>query len=364
MDVERILELMVEKVASDVYVKVGSTPVFRVNGVLERYDLPAITDRDTDQMLKLLMTEHQRRRFEDNPDLDVAYTAEDGHRYRVNVFRQKGHLGFVIRLAPMEELIFGKLNLPPVVPRLAELPRGLVLVTGATGSGKSTTLAAMINHINNNFKKHIMTIEDPIEFMHDDKLSVINQREVGFDSNSFSDALKHVVRQSPDVILIGEMRDLDTMITALSAAQTGHLVLSTMHTTDVTQTLDRMVNYFPEHLRPQIRLELSLCLEGVICMRLLPRKDCPGRIPALEVMLGTPAIRKMLFSGETWRILELVKQGGDMGMQTFNRALVDLYQDGKVSYEDALLCATSPDEFKLNVQGIYTGVESISETQR
>jgi twitching motility protein PilT len=364
MVLERILNVMVEKAASDVYVKVGSAPVFRVNGVLQNFDLPVTTDREAEEMVKQLMTDHQRRRFEDNPDLDLAYTAVDGHRYRVNAFRQKGHLGLVIRLVRMEDLTFERLNLPPVVQRLAELPRGLVLVTGATGSGKSTTLAAMIRHINNKFKKHVMTIEDPIEFMHDDKLSVINQREVGFDTNSFADALKHVVRQSPDVILVGEMRDLDTMITALSAAQTGHLVLSTMHTTDVTQTLDRMINYFPEHLRPQIRLELSLCLEGVVCMRLLPRRDRPGRIPALEIMLGTPAIKKLLFSGETWRILDLVKQGRDMGMQTFNQALVDLYREGKVSYDDALLCATSPEEFKLNAQGIYTGVESITEADR
>ena len=364
MVVDRILNVMVEKAASDVYVKVGSPPVFRVNGALESFDLTATTDRDTEQIAKQLMTDHQKRRFDDNPDLDLAYTSTDGHRYRVNAFRQKGHLGFVIRLVQMENLTFEKLNLPPVVQRLAELPRGLVLVTGATGSGKSTTLAAMINYINNSFKKHVMTIEDPIEFIHDDKLSVINQREVGFDTNSFADALKHVVRQSPDVIQVGEMRDLDTMITALSAAQTGHLVLSTMHTTDVTQTLDRIINYFPEHLRPQIRLELSLCLEGVVCMRLLPRKDCPGRIPALEVMLGTPAVKNLLFSGETWRILELVKQGRDMGMQTFNQALVDLYRADEVSYDDALLCATSPEEFKLNAQGIYTGVESISERDR
>jgi twitching motility protein PilT len=362
--VDRILRVMVEKGASDVYIKVGSVPSFRVNGVLQRYDLPVTTDQDTEDMARLLMTEHQRGKFDDDPDLDLAYTAEDGHRYRVNAFRQKGHIGFVIRLVPMEELGFERLNLPPVVQRLAELPRGLVLVTGATGSGKSTTLAAMISHINKNFKKHIMTVEDPIEFIHDDKLSVVNQREIGFDTNSFADALKHVVRQSPDVILVGEMRDLDTMITALSAAQTGHLVLSTMHTTDVTQTLDRMINYFPEHLRPQIRLELSLCLEGVICMRLLPRRDRAGRIPAIEVMLGTPAIRNLLFSGETWRILELVKQGRDMGMQTFNQALVELYRKGSVSFDDALLCATSPEEFKLNAQGIYTGVESITETQR
>jgi twitching motility protein PilT len=360
MVVDRILNVMVAKAASDVYVKVGSPPVFRVNGALESFDLPATTDRDAEQIAKQLMTDHQRRRFDDDPDLDLAYTSTDGHRYRVNAFRQKGHLGFVIRLVQMENLTFEKLNLPPVVQRMAELPRGLVLVTGATGSGKSTTLAAMINYINHSYKKHVMTIEDPIEFMHDDKLSVINQREVGFDTNSFADALKHVVRQNPDVILVGEMRDLDTMITALSAAQTGHLVLSTMHTTDVTQTLDRIINYFPEHLRPQIRLELSLCLEGVVCMRLLPRKDSPGRIPALEIMLGTPAIKKLLFAGETWRILELVKQGRDMGMQSFNQALVDLYRADKVSYDDALLCATSPEEFKLNAQGIYTGVESIS----
>jgi twitching motility protein PilT len=364
MVVDRILNVMVEKEASDVYVKVGSPPVFRVNGALESFGLPATTDHDAEQIAKQLMTDHQKRRFDDDPDLDLAYTSTDGHRYRVNAFRQKGHLGFVIRLVQMENLTFEKLNLPPVVQRLAELPRGLVLVTGATGSGKSTTLAAMINHINNNFKKHVITIEDPIEFIHDDKLSVINQREVGFDTNSFADALKHVVRQSPDVIQVGEMRDLDTMITALSAAQTGHLVLSTMHTTDVAQTLDRIINYFPEHLRPQIRLELSLCLEGVVCMRLLPRKDCPGRIPALEIVLGTPSMKKLLFVGETWRILELARQGRDMGMQTFNQALVDLYRADKVAYDDALLCATSPEEFKLNAQGIYTGVESIGETDR
>ena len=361
MDIDQVLEVMSERSASDVYLKCGSSPVLRVNGMLEPLDAPALTDDDLERFAGALMTEHQQRKFDDDPDLDVAYTAKDGSRYRVNSFRQQGHLGFVIRLVRVEDLSFQSLNLPDVVREFAELRRGLVIITGATGSGKSTTLAAMINHINNSFRKHVMTIEDPIEYIHDDKLSVINQREVGFDTNSFGDALKHVVRQSPDVILIGEMRDLETMITALSAAQTGHLVLSTMHTIDTAQTLDRIINYFPEHLKAQIRLELSACLEGVVCMRLLRRRSEPGRVPALEIMRASPLVRKLLFSGETWRIPEVIKNGRQLGMQTFNQALIGLYQEGAVSFDDALAASTNPEEFKLNAQGMYTGVDSIRE---
>jgi len=232
-------------------------------------------------------------------------------------------------------------------------------VSGATGSGKTTTQAAMIDHINRNFNKHIVTIEDPIEFIHYDKKSMINQREVGFDTNSFADALKHVVRQSPDVILIGEMRDLETMLVALSAAQTGHLVITTLHNVDTAQTLDRIINYFPEYMRHQVRLELSLCLKGVLCMRLIPRSDGKGRIPAMEIMRATPVIRKLLLDGSTKSIPDYVKDGREFGMQTFNQSLLDLFQKGLISYEDALQNASNPEEFRLNAQGMFTGVDSI-----
>jgi twitching motility protein PilT len=217
----------------------------------------------------------------------------------------------------------------------------------------------MIDHVNANFRKHVVTIEDPVEFIHFSKKSIINQREIGYDTNSFSDALKHVVRQSPDVILIGEMRDLETMLVALSAAQTGHLVITTLHNVDTSQTLDRIINYFPEYMRHQVRLELSLCLEGVICMRLIPRKDGRGRIPAMEILRTTPIIRKLLLEGNTKAIPDYIKEGREFGMQTFNQSLLDLFQQGLVGYEDALQNASNREEFKLNAQGMFTGTESI-----
>jgi len=221
----------------------------------------------------------------------------------------------------------------------------------------------MIDHINTNFRKHIVTVEDPVEFMHYDKKSIINQREIGYDTNTFGDALKHVVRQSPDVILIGEMRDLDTMLVALSASQTGHLVITTLHNVDTSQTLDRIINYFPEYMRHQVRLELSLCLLGVICMRLVPRKDGRGRIPALEIMRNTPVIKKLLLDGNTKTIPDYIKEGREFGMQTFNQSLLDLFNQGLVSYEDALQSASNREEFRLNAQGMFTGTDSLRARQ-
>ena len=280
-------------------------------------------------------------------------------RFRINLFRQQGHIGMVARHVRDEDLSFEGLFLPDIVREMSELPRGLVLLTGATGSGKSTTLAAMIQHINHTFHKHVITVEDPIEFMYADDKCVINQREVGFDTKSFGDALKHVVRQSPDVILIGEMRDNDTMMTAISAAETGHLVLSTLHTADVSGTLDRIVNYFPDHLKPQVRQELALSLQGIISMRLLPRSDGRGRIPALEILRATPSVRKALQEGQVGKLKELMQNGGEWGMCTFNQSLVRLFKKKKVSYNVALTASSSPEEFKLNADGMYTGSASI-----
>ncbi|UCD58999.1 MAG: PilT/PilU family type 4a pilus ATPase [Candidatus Hydrogenedentota bacterium] len=358
-----ILEQMILLKASDCYLKIAERPSFRANGEIRTTKFDAISEEDMRGYMEVVMTEFQRERFQEDPDLDLAYDFQDGKRFRINVFRQRGHVGMVIRYIPSESLSFDFLHLPPIVREFAELSRGLVIVTGATGSGKTTTQAAMINHIITHFNKHIVTIEDPIEFIHCSKKGIINQREVGYDTNSFADALKHVVRQSPDVILIGEMRDLETMLVALSAAQTGHLVITTLHNVDTAQSLDRIINYFPEYMKHQVRLELSLCLEGVICMRLLPRKDGGGRIPALEIMRTTPVIRKLLLQGNTKAIPDYVKEGREFGMQTFNQSLLDLFQAGLITYEDALQNASSPEEFKLNAQGMFTGTESLRAKQ-
>lgn len=358
-----IFEQMVLLRASDCFLKYDEQPCFRVTGELRRTKFDPLRDEDLKTFMAEVMTEYQIEHFASDPDIDLAYNTKTGHRFRINVFRQLGHVGMVIRLIPSENLSFDFLHLPPVVREFCEMPRGLIIVSGATGSGKTTTQAAMIDHINNNFRKHIVTIEDPVEFIHSDKKCMINQRELGYDTNSFADALKHVVRQSPDVILIGEMRDLDTMIVALSAAQTGHLVITTLHNTDTSQTIDRIINYFPEYMRHQIRLELSLCLLGVICQRLLPRKDGRGRIPALEIMRATPIIKKLLLEGNTKEIPDYVKEGREYGMQTFNQSLLELFNDELITYEDALQNASNPEEFKLNVQGMFTGTDAMRAGQ-
>lgn len=365
MQVLELLQKMKEFSASDLYLKVGAYPSIRVNGNVRRLSqIDPITDEFMAAALKQLLNEHQWNLFAERSDLDFAYNKGEGLRFRINLFRQQGHSGLVARLIHDTDLSFKHLHLPPVIQELAELPRGLVIITGATGSGKSTTLAAMVHHINSNFFRHIMTIEDPIEFIHTDDRSIINQREVGYDTLTFKDALRHVVRQSPDVILIGEMRDMDTMMTAIQAAETGHLVLTTLHTIDVNHTLDRIINYFPDYLRTQARAELALSLEGIICMRLLSKKDGSGRVPAMEIMRATPSTQKALSTGEHWKMKELMQKGRDIGMQTFNMALLDLYKQGYIAFEEAMRASSDPDEFKLNAQGMYTGTESIDLFKR
>lgn len=359
MTIADILNLMAERGASDLYLKVGIPPSLRVNGVVERLEAEALSDERMEAFCRDLLTDHQWRMFGERPDLDFAHAHKNGKRYRINLFRQQGHTGMVARFVQDADLSFPHLHLPPAVRELAELPRGLVIITGATGSGKSTTLAAMIHHINSNFPRHIVTVEDPIEFIHSDKKSIINQREVGFDTLNFADALRHVVRQSPDVILIGEMRDMDTMMTAISAAETGHLVLTTLHTSDVSHTLDRIVNYFPDHLKQQVKQELALSLEGVICMRLPRRADGSGRIPALEILRATSTARKAIRDGELWRMREIMQRNREMGMQTFNQSLLSLYQQEIITYDEAMHHSTNPEEFKLNAQGMFTGTDSI-----
>jgi len=358
IDLENLVGDMIERTASDLFLKAGSRPSLRVDGTVVVTEYEEVSVEDLFQKAQELMSETQWQRFQEMREMDLAWGVRGLGRFRVNIFFQRGSIGMVFRHVASATMSFESLNLSGVVRELAERQRGLILVTGTTGSGKSTTLAAMINHINETRRCHIVTIEDPIEFLHSDKMSIINQREIGFDTMNFGEALKHVLRQSPDVILIGEMRDLETIQTAINAAETGHLVLSTLHTIDAVQTVERIINYFPAYLHPQIRMELGLCLQGVISMRLLPQASGKGRIPALEIMVGTPLIRKLLHEGKTLELPQYIEQGGHVGMQTFNQSLLDLYRRKKIRMEDALAYATSPDEFRLMAEGIATGVRA------
>ena len=352
---------MIEYRSSDLFMKAGSPPHLRIDGDIVPMDYEDLTPAQTEAFARGIMNEAQWETFGDVPEMDLSLGVSGVGRFRVNCFRQRGSIGIVLRHVSNPEFSFSDLNLPESIRKLSEMPRGMTLVTGMTGAGKSTTLAAIINHINLTRKCHIVTIEDPIEFLHHDQRSIINQREVGFDTMNFNDALRHVLRQSPDVILIGEMRDLETIQTAVSAAETGHLVLSTLHTTDVVQTVERIINYFPAYLHNQIRMELSLCLNGVVCQRLLPHMSGQGRVPAVEVMVATPTIKKILLEGRTMELPEQIAQGDYYGMQTFNQSLIKLIEDKKIAYKTALAYATSPDELRLAYEGMSSGTMNMSD---
>jgi len=364
--IEELLALMVEMKASDLFIKVGSPPIVRIAGRLanlqsEKWKERKLTPQETEGFAYSVMNEKQRKNFEEKMEQDLAYSASGLGRFRINIFRQRNSIAMAIRLVPFNIPPFEDLNLPEVIRELAETERGIIIVTGVTGSGKSTTLASMIDHINKNRRCHIVTIEDPIEFLHRDNLSIINQREVEMDTLSFNDALIHVVRQNPDVIMVGEMRDIISLQAALSAAETGHFVLTTMHTLDATQTLERIINFFPPYQHNQIRMQLVLCLRAVISLRLLPRCDIEGRVPACEVLVTTPFIKKLIEENKIFQIPQAIADGEFYGMQTFNQSLIGLYQRGMVSYDDALYASTNPEEFKLNIRGIYSGKDVIME---
>lgn len=355
-----LLAEMVERGASDLFLKAGVPPHQRVDGKIQAMDYGDLTVEEVQDIAYGMMTEDQIERFEKVPEMDLALGVRGVGRFRVNLFRQRGSIAMVFRHIRTPNFNFKDLMLPDAVRMLAERNRGLVLVTGTTGSGKSTTLAAMINHINSFRKCHIVTIEDPIEFLHMDKEAIISQREVGFDTKTFGDALRHVLRQAPDVILIGEMRDLETVQTSIAAAETGHLVLSTLHTIDTVQTVERIINFFPAYLHSQIRMEMALGLQGVISQRLLPKRKGNGRVPACEILVATPLIKKLLNEGKTMELLPSVEDGGHWGMQSFNQALYKLIKSEAVTYESAMTYATSPEELRLMVEGITTGTNSVA----
>jgi twitching motility protein PilT len=347
-----------ESHCSDLFLTVGLLPAVRRHGAIESLEEKVIRQSDMDAFLGHALSEKQRARFASLGDLDAGFSLSDGSRFRLNLSKQMGKTQLVVRALPSGELSFKELRLPNAVAKLATKSRGLVLVTGATGSGKSTTLAAMINAINNQRAAHIVSIEDPIEFVHKSKMARITQREVGADTESFDSALRYVLRQSPDVILIGEMRDQETMAVAISAALTGHLVLSTLHTIDATQTLQRILSTYPEDLRPQAAMDLSLCLEGIVSQRLLPRKDGKGRVVATEVLLNTPAIGKLLREQRVDEVRDLMRSGHSSGMHSFNESLLEHFRANRITYDTGLVYASNPDAFALASKGISTAPQS------
>ncbi len=355
MEFQEMLRKMVMERASDLFIKVGAPPSIRVDGKIYFFETPELTPQDGIDIYEQI-EDSKREGFKGSAEIDTAYELPGVGRFRVNIFRQKGYIGMVFRHVESQIPNYEELNLPiDQLTKLGNLQRGLVLITGVTGSGKSTTLAAIINHVNTHFNKHIVTVEDPIEFIFKDSKCLIDQREVGIDTEDFYTALKHIVRQSPDVILIGEMRDKETMEAAIAAAETGHLVFSTLHTVNAQQTIERIINFFPPHQHQLIRLQLSLILEGVVSQRLIPRKGGKGRVPAIEIMMRSPTIRELLMDGRTEELYKALKEGDYFGSQTFNQSLKRLYKENLISLDEALAASDNPDEFKLELKGISKG---------
>jgi twitching motility protein PilT len=359
MNIDELLKIAIEMDASDIHLKVGSHPQLRIHGVLTALaQLPRLTAKDSEELANQMMGDFQRKKLKEDLDLDLAYSLSGFGRFRGSIFHQRGSLAIAIRIIPFEVRSIQDLLLPDIIEKIAGYERGLILVTGSTGSGKTTTLASMIDFINAHRRRHIITIEDPIEFFHKDKKSTICQREVGWDVKSFSRGLRGALREDPDIILVGEMRDLDTIETALLAAETGHLVLSTLHTLDAPETINRIVAVFPPHQQRQIRLQLAMILRAVISMRLIPRKDGKGRLPAVEVMITTPYIQDCIQDREkTTLIRDAITAGvSQYGMQTFDQSIYHLYQQGHISFEQGLRYSTSPDDFRLRVEGIQSTI--------
>lgn len=355
---DKVLQAARQLGASDVHLKVGLPPIFRVKGDLRTVaNVPPLTKEAIEEFGRSMMNPRQRELFEKNWDVDLAYSTADGFRYRVNILQQRGCMGVVMRLIPPNVPPFERLNLPRKVLDLADEERGLLLVTGITGSGKSTTLAAMVDYINASRAVHIVTIEDPIEYAFKDRRSVINQREIGFDTISFARALRASLRQDPDVILVGEMRDLETTEIALTAAETGHLVLSTLHTVDSVETINRIVSIYPPHQQDQARLQLCSVIKGVISQRLVPRADGMGMVPAVEILVSTARVRELISDQHRTRELhEAIATGRDpYGMISFDQSLTELVKNRFVTYEDAIAASTNPDDFALFFRGVSKG---------
>ncbi|MDX1765180.1 MAG: type IV pilus twitching motility protein PilT [bacterium] len=366
MKLTELLKTAIERMASDIHFKAGSPPVLRIDGELTpMIEQKRLTSEDTLAIAFSMMNNYQKQKFKASNEVDMAYSVAGLGRFRVNVFQQRNTVALVMRVIPHKILKIDELTLPPVVAELALRPRGMVLVTGTTGSGKSTTLASMIDHINSLHTSHVMTIEDPIEFLHRDKKSIVNQREIGSDTHEFGHALRSSLRQDPDVILVGEMRDHETIETALMAAETGHFVMSTLHTLDATETVNRIVGVFPPHQQKQIRIQLAGVIKGIISQRLVVRADGKGRIPAVEVMVATNLIREYIVDENKTKLIgDAIAAGrSHYGSQTFDQSLMDLYQRDLITYEEALKRSTNPDDFALKARGIQSTSDLSQEEQ-
>jgi twitching motility protein PilT len=362
-EIDGLLQIMTERGSSDLHVKVGSPPAIRLNGKLVVLrDLPSLTPEQTLALAVGMMSDAQRATFEQACEADFAYSLSGVGRFRVNVFHQRGSVGMTLRRVATDRAGIEDLGLPPVIRQLADEPRGLILVTGTAGSGKTTTLAAMIDHINSTREGHIVTIEDPIEVLHQDKKCIVNQREIGIDTDSYEDALRHVVRQDPDVILIGEMRDHETVSAALTAAEIGNLVLSTLHTIDATETINRIIDFFPPYQQKQVRLMLAATLKGIVSLRLIPSMQ-GGLVPAVEVLVMTGSIREYVTDSEkTYLIRDAIEAGDYDGMVTFDQSLLRLYQDSKITLDDAITMAHNAHDFKIKVRQLGVNPTTAAQT--
>jgi twitching motility protein PilT len=357
--VPELLEVMLERGASDLHLTVGTEPTIRLHGDLVRLiEYPVLESRGLQGMIYAILPQKLRERLEQELELDLSYSLPGRARFRVNVYFQRDSIGAAFRLIPFDIKSIELLQLPPVVAELARFPRGFVVVTGPTGSGKSTTLASMVDIVNRERQAHIMTVEDPIEFLHHHQSCVVNQREVGADTHSFSQALKHVLRQDPDVILVGEMRDLETIGTAITAAETGHLVFATLHTQDAPQTIDRIIDVFPPHQQQQVRVQLAATLQGVVTQQLLQTADGRGRIVAAEVLVCTPAVRNLIREGKVHQIYSIMQAGGRFGMQTMDQSLADLLKAGKITSQVAYERCHDPEELARLAAGAGGGMHA------
>ena len=353
-----MLEEVIKRGASDLHITVGVPPVLRINGVLQRLEMPKLTSNDTREMVYSILTARQRETLETNLEFDLSYSVPGSARFRVNAYFQRNSVGAAFRIIPYRIKTIEELMLPLVVKEFARLPRGFILVTGPTGQGKSTTLAAIMDLINSTREEHIITIEDPIEILHIDKKCIIHQREIGTDTDSYREALRHVTRQDPDVILIGEMRDVETVTSAMNIAMTGHLVLSTFHTQDTTETVNRMIDFFPPTQQKQVRITMTSTLGGVVSQLLLPRCDGGGRVPAIEIMVMNGRLAECLLNEEPTSVMrEIIADGEFYGMQTFNQSLVSLYADGLVDFQTAMKASNQPHDFILMAKQMGLPVE-------
>jgi twitching motility protein PilT len=348
----QLLRTMIEKGASDMHITTGTPPLLRIDGSIVPLRLPALGAVETKQLCFSVLSEEQRAQFEKTNELDLSFGVKGLSRFRANIYVQRGAVAGAFRTIPFKILSFDELGLPPVVSSFAEKPNGLILITGPTGSGKSTTLAAVIDKINTEQRLHILTVEDPIEYLHPHKMSIVNQREVGSDTEGFKTALKYVLRQDPDVVLVGEMRDLETIEAALTISETGHLVFATLHTNSAVSTINRIIDVFPSHQQPQIRAKLSFVLQGVVSQQLLPRDNAPGRVLALEIMVPNPAIRNLIREDKVHQIYSQMQVGQEkFAMQTLNQSLYSLFQRRLISQEEAMSRSMEPDELRMMMEG-------------